>query len=158
MTCVQNGLSQFLTDLGVGPFEKGFTVLYLNSVRNTYAENRPDTSDLITKIEAKGFLDSVENDAEKIVFAMGLISITLIIASIAFCIVFLVSIFVLREPMYSVTALTVYLIFVLFLYYFSRYLFTGAGRALVVPSVEEEIQAYFSAQEKALNAALCTSP
>lgn len=157
MSCVEIGLGRFFIDLGVttGLFS---TSDYLNAVRDTYEQNRPDPADFIAKIEEKGFINVVENDARQIVFAMGLISLVLIIASIAFCVTLLVSIFVIREPMYAVTTLTIYLVFLVLLYYLSRYLFTNAGRAIVVPSIEEELQAYFLAQEKAVNAALCTNP
>lgn len=158
MTCVILGLSRFFVDLGVNPFNVPGVLTYLSAVRDTYEQNRPDPSDFLAKIEEKGFIQSVEGDAKKIVFAMGLLSLTLIIASIAFCVTFLVSVFIIREPMYAITTLTIYLVFIVLLYYFSRYLFTGAGRSIVVPSIEEELQAYFLAQKKALDTALCTKP
>lgn len=158
MSCVTVGLTRFFGDLGVGLFQIPGVLSYLNLVRSTYEENRPDPADFLAKIEQKGILDAIEGDATQVIFAMGLITLMLIIASIAFCVTFLVSIYVLAEPMYAIVSLTVYLVFVVFLYYLSRYLFASVGRAIQIPSFEEEFDAYFTAQQRALNKALCVTP
>lgn len=155
MSCLVSSGEKLLDDLGVGLPNKVATLVYLRTVECTYKKNKPDISVLIKKIENNGFIDSVNNGVQEIAFGVGLITIMVIIATIVFCISLLISIYVLREPRYAIISLTVYAIFMTLLYYFVRYRFTGIGRSLEIPSVEEEFNAYFDQQKKAINKALC---